>query len=644
MAITPINVTRVSHGLRTMSMLDSLRRNTVDIFTQQSRLATGRNFVTIGDDPVAATQALKLDKSIVDQSQILTNLQHADLMLASADDALNELNDLLNQAESIASQSIGPQSDGAERQANAQVVASIRERLMTIGNRQVRDMYLFAGRDTQRAPFVSELGGVAYVGDTGDVLTRVGRLDQQAINFTGDAIFGALSSAIRSVDELNPNLADATRLEDLAGANGQGIRKGSIILSDGNGINVSVDLTTADSVGDVMRMIDAAATEAELPVTVAIEGNGLSVTGGGVTIRDTADGKTASDLGIATSDEPGAAAGPISLAPRLATNTRLTELNGGTGIPETANLVITNGSKTVELDLSDAETVQDVLNRINAADVFVSARINDAGTGVEIVSQISGVRLNVSDKDGETAQALGLSPFGPSTPLSSLNDGRGVAILDGEFDLTITAKSGGTFDVNLDGAETIGDVIDLINQAASDAGVNVTASVDQSVNAIAIEDGSGGSGSLSVGRGHIGSFAVDDLALLSSVPDPETRLVAGDVSGVRPDGIFTALIDLEDALRADSERGIGFAGDKLARLNADVTRVRGEIGAQGQSIQGRIEQTENAVQATQAFLSDIEELDYTEAVTQFQQAQTALQANLLSGSQLLNLSLLDFLG
>ena len=39
MAITPVNLTRVSHNLRTMSVLDSLRRNTLDLFLQQNRLA-----------------------------------------------------------------------------------------------------------------------------------------------------------------------------------------------------------------------------------------------------------------------------------------------------------------------------------------------------------------------------------------------------------------------------------------------------------------------------------------------------------------------------------------------------------------------------------------------------------------------------
>lgn len=78
--------------------------------------------------------------------------------------------------------------------------------------------------------------------------------------------------------------------------------------------------------------------------------------------------------------------------------------------------------------------------------------------------------------------------------------------------------------------------------------------------------------------------------------DPATELVGDDVNGVRPEGVLSALFDLE-----------------------------------------------SAVNATRSFLSEIEDLDYTEAVRRFQQAQTALQASLLSGSQLLNVSLLNFL-
>jgi flagellar basal body rod protein FlgG len=56
----------------------------------------------------------------------------------------------------------------------------------------------------------------------------------------------------------------------------------------------------------------------------------------------------------------------------------------------------------------------------------------------------------------------------------------------------------------------------------------------------------------------------------------------------------------------------------------------------------RIAQTEDATTATTALSSEMQDVDFTEAVTKFQQAQTALQASLQMASQSLNLSLFDF--
>ncbi len=57
----------------------------------------------------------------------------------------------------------------------------------------------------------------------------------------------------------------------------------------------------------------------------------------------------------------------------------------------------------------------------------------------------------------------------------------------------------------------------------------------------------------------------------------------------------------------------------------------------------RLNLTDDAVTATQKLLSEVKDLDCTEAVTRFQQAQTTLQANLMTGSKLLQMSLMDYL-
>ncbi len=644
MAITPINVTRVSHNLRSLSMLESLRRSTVDIFVQQNRLSTGRRLTVASDDPVAASQSVRMRQTLDRQDQILDNLRHADLMMGSADDALTEVNDLLNQAEAVASQSVGGQADADERSANAAIIASIRERLMTVGNREVRGSYIFAGRATQEAPFASALGGVAYLGDVGDVLSRVSRFEQEPINVPGNTLFGALSAAVAGKVALEPELTAETRLEDLAGANGEGIRKGTILLSDSAGTSVQVDLTTADTVGDVVDQINAAASSAGIAVTVAIDGSGLTATGGNASFADGANSPAASDLGLVDAGSATTTLSAPDLRPRVTPNTLLASLNGGDGVALEGGLRITNGSASAVIDVSDAVTIQDVLNRVNSSGLFVTARINEAGDGIEIRSQVSGVNLSIGENGGKTAESLGLRTLDLSTPLSSLNFGRGVERLAGEADLTVTGRSGTAFDVNLDAAETVGDVVELINAAASEAGTGVVASLSAAGDGIVLQDSGGGDGALSVGRASVEAFAVDDLGLLKSEDDPETDLLGDNVGAVRAGGVFSSLIELEGALAANDERAIGIVAERLVTFSGEVTRVHGVIGARAEAFRARAEQTENAVLATQQFLSEIEDLDYTEAVTQFQQAQTALQANLLTGSQLLNLSLLDFLG
>jgi len=74
-----------------------------------------------------------------------------------------------------------------------------------------------------------------------------------------------------------------------------------------------------------------------------------------------------------------------------------------------------------------------------------------------------------------------------------------------------------------------------------------------------------------------------------------------------------------------------------------LNRYRGRLGYMARAIETRRERTEDATLSTKALLSEIKDLDYTEAITRFQQYQTALQANLTTGGQIMNTSLLDFL-
>ncbi len=644
MAVSPVNITRITQNLQTSLVLDSVRRSQRELYLSQSRIATGRRFVSPSEDPIAAARSLDLSQALQRQQQFRENAQYGENILSAADSALNEIADLLIQASSIAIQNVSNLTSAAERQAETEVVTSIRQQLQVVGNRQFDGRYIFAGLDTLSQPFVDGAAGVVYTGDTGELRTRLSEDLVLPVTMAGSAIFGALSRQIATNVNLTPVLSESTRLDDVTGATGRPIQMGSLVINEVGGAGVfKVDLSSADTLGDVIKTINDGASAAGARLTASLTNTGIEIlpSGSAVSVTDNSAGVTAAGLGILTQIATNMAITGVPLTARVTRLTPIEDLAQGAGFDLAGGLLITNGPDSATVDLSDARTVQDVINAINNAGVFVVARINDAGTGIDVFNQASGTSLSIGENGGTTATDLGIRTFESATPLSSLNFGLGVTSVAGADDFRIIASDGSAVDVNLDGATTVGDVIDRINEAAAAATVNINASFKGSGNGIQIDDGTSGSAELTVSRLNL-SNAAEDLGLLES-PASDGTLVGADVNPTRTDGIIGALIDLERALRNDDTRGIGLAGERLSQLRDEVTRMHGIIGARAQTMSAKRLQTEDAAQSTEVFLSQVRDLDYTEAVTKLQAATTQLQAGLQTSAAISQLSLMDFL-
>lgn len=645
MAISPINIGRVSFRLQNNLVLSSLRSNQLDVLRFQMRISSGRSFIAPSENPVAAARVIDLTQALSLQSRIRNNLQHGDNSMTASDAALSELNALLIDASVIASQNVGGLTSSDERAAEADLVVGIRQQLQSVGNRQLNGKYIFGGRVTTRQPFVDALGGVAYVGDTGERYTRVSADSLQAVNIPGYLIFNALSNPITTDKNLTPLVKDNIRLEDFRGAAGEGIRPGMLVFNEINGAGpFYVDISGADTIGDVIKLINQAATDAQSNVTASLSNTGLDIDTGGsqITISDTSDGKIAADLGIRTATQTSGTITGQDLLPKVTQLTQITDLVMGAGIDITGGLVISNGSKTVNVDFSGAETVQDFINILNNSDVYVLARINEAGTGIDVLNRISGVELSIGENGGTTATDLGIRTFDSATTLDELNFGLGVVKVDGQDDFQIIAKNGSTVDVNIDSAKTVGDVIDLINAAATAAGVNVAASFTTTGNGIRISDTTGGGGNLSVSILNLSEAAIN-LGIKQTVLGGASELIGDDVNPKRTEGIIDALIKLEQALRNDDTQSITIAGERIDNLRNEVTRMHGVIGARAQSMNAKRLQMEDALITTEIFLSQVRDLDFAEAITNLQASTTQLQASLQTSSVLLSMTLMDFL-
>ncbi len=312
---------------------------------------------------------------------------------------------------------------------------------------------------------------------------------------------------------------------------GDGVDLGSFIIQDRAGNTATIDISSAETLQDVLDAINSASA---ISVTASINSSytGIKLTdtsGGTGTLSVTeAGGTTASDLGILGSTSSSTLEGSDVNLQFISRYTRLDSLNGGTGVTK-GTIKITDragNSASISLNGSSIETIGDVIDAINnASGISVKARINDTGSGI-VVIDLTGEEENVLRiedlNNGRMTKDLNiygstsaeqkkhgddLSYITTSTLLSRLNDGLGVA----SGYIKITDRDGNSATIDLTSATTIQDVLNAINSAS----INVTATIDSTTgNAINLVDSSTGAGAFKVEE--LGSTTAEDLGILQA--------------------------------------------------------------------------------------------------------------------------------
>ncbi|HEV7299651.1 MAG TPA: flagellin hook IN motif-containing protein [Tepidisphaeraceae bacterium] len=636
MAVLPTNLARVSNLLRTSVATSSMTKTQRMLLEVQNQLTTGYRITKPSDDPGDSAVIQQLQKTLEKRQGYLDNISAAKNTLSSVDTSLDGVTDLLRQATQIASQNVGSDVTPAARQSAAALIENLYNQAVTYGNTQFEGTFIYGGDRSNTSPFVTSTnGGVKFAGSN-DVLKNT--FDENTVlpfMVSAQEVFGATSERHRGGADLSPSITAATRLADLEGATGTGVYKGVISIANG-GSNATVDLTTADTVGDVITRINAVTGTTDVTASLSADGNSITLTPGTgtVTITDVGGGTSARDLGIRQAVAVASLDGSDVQA-KLTPLTPLASLRNGAGV-SASGITIANGVATATISMAGLNTVEDLLNAINGSGVEVLAKLNDAGTGIDVLNPVQGTQMTIAENGGTTAADLGLRTMLPATLLADLNEGRGVRTVAGD-DLTITRRDGTTFAVDLDGLTTVNDAITAINTAAGTA----MASFATSGNGIVLTDATTGTATFKVDPANF-SQAAGDLGLLAT-PASGGTITGADVNAVKSTGVFTHLAELRDALRASDAGAITRAAQGIDEDLARVIRVRGVTGARVQELEARESRITDENVATQSLLANLHETDYTTAITKYTNMQMMLEASMKTTSQVTNTSLLDFL-
>ncbi len=690
MSSIPSNLSRAPNLLMSRITSGSIGRSQLGLLQISQQMSSGKLISSFSDDGVKAATISSLDDALARRAQESRNLDHADSALSALDQALGDSNDLINEARTIASTQANVGSSAQERAGQAVVVNSLIQGLYQIANRQSVAGYIFGGSTPGKQPIESLLGGYRYAGQGSGLVTDINLGQAVPITLGGPNPIGETSVRVKGDKDLDSGVTADTRLSDLDGARGVGVKTGKITFSFNAGPTATIDVSSADTLQDVATTITNALKDYEKANSVTILGpGGVTISGGALHIdvapassgpnptlafADPVGGRTGADLGLVGAATPitfvaGSPDG-AELNARLTWRTPISALRGiGTG--GLGQIKINNLGQSRVIDLGTAQTLGDVRNLIEGTGLGLRVDIKPDGSGIDVVNEVAAGRAqalsieevpNTDSTKDLTATRLGIRTLTMTTRTADFNDGKGVNIIDGakdpvtgaattalNNDLKITLGDGRSFTVDLRPQDmaTVGDVIARINTEAQAQGIATTdfsAGLSNAGNGLVLFQNSTFTNAIKVVPQN-NSQAADGLGLLTGSYDATSSTFrAEDKAKVRVDNLFSALIDLREALQNNDTYGITLAGEKVESLVDRVSQTRATVGGLAKRVEDGIKTQEDLTVLDKKTKSQLQDLDYSDAAIRLSQLQTQLQAGYQVTSQILSRSLLDFLG
>ena len=646
---------RVTSQMITAQVVFNGQRSLSRLFNLQGQLSSGRRIEKPSDDPVGTLRDLNYRNELAKNDQYLKNISRAKNWAQNYDTVLSDLKDLFQQAKDLTITMSDDFVSTESRIGSHTVSKSIFDQIGQLANGRLNGSYVFSGYQSETKALDMSDDGVVYRGDQGAIDFPIESGARMTTNLNGDDVFLQQLQILGKDTDLNLAVTSGTLLSNLNAGNGVDLLSGGTFeITDENlGITVTVDVSAASSLGDVITAINS-----QLPPSISNLTFGLSGAGNALSINI---------------DES---------VPRLVTdNSPLSSLNEGRGVDLSYGRLrlADGGAINFEVDFNSPTaptTIGDLRNAFNTQMATygapldnVSMQINASGTALEIVdnngipigliaeevntnsttgadlgllgnigASLTGHDLKpvfnfkVSDLAGTTAADLGIegvyehddtgSDLNPiltlataaTTDLSSLNNGGGFAL--GELVLW----QGETREViDTSTATTVQDLLDLFNNSYLD----ITAELNAAGTGIQITN--------------------NDTARSFTIEDTAGSRLSKELGIYGSSDMMGALAMLTKALKNDDREGVSMLMPAFDEAMDHLLDRRSTVGSNMASLETTEYRLKDLGLNFTNLLSQIEDADITDLVTQLTTQENNYRASLLAASQIIQPTLVDFL-
>jgi flagellar hook-associated protein 3 FlgL len=125
--------------------------------------------------------------------------------------------------------------------------------------------------------------------------------------------------------------------------------------------------------------------------------------------------------------------------------------------------------------------------------------------------------------------------------------------------------------------------------------------------------------------------------------DVFARVVRETADGPQGVGFFDAIDDLITAVESGSQPDLQRGISEMDLLQQGVSLALAETGADQNNVQSQLDLLDQTILRLKTTLSDVEDLDYTEAVTRMNKQMLSLEAAMSSFAKVSQLNLFDYM-
>ena len=195
---------RITNLMIQMNLASGLRQRLTAISKASTQAATGLRISTVSDDPVDATQIMRMQSQVADINQYKRNGTMATTKLSTEDVAISSLLENLSNLRKLAVGTTAADPNDPARKAALDSAYQLKSQIISLGNTRVGDQYIFGGDANTSPPFQAD---GTYIGSGNTQQVQINNGVSMSVNHAGQPLF---TDALTAVNDLLNQLTNGT--------------------------------------------------------------------------------------------------------------------------------------------------------------------------------------------------------------------------------------------------------------------------------------------------------------------------------------------------------------------------------------------------------------------------------------------------